>query len=560
MSALGAVILSITLSVGPETGASSGAGPFDAAALVPPDVTLFLQAEDAASIRMELADRPMRELFRQLLTTGEAVRAWRRLAAAAGVEDEALFDVWLGRRFTFVMRPADETPDWALICEVDPKPAREVLRRLNPRRMAPRHQRPVSELPEHELLIASEGSTYFIGPTTPGRLFDDLLASVAGDSRPQETLADDPAMVQARSLGAGEVGLFVRHELPLGGFSAFVINVDGERILLHQAGRYENPPFQRPVTELAWDAAPLEAFRDKALLAVAEPTDIGGGPLEVFIEATLETPLLSESIRRNLDRRRLFVVGEVEGRQEEQGVDLLLPTLSIVIEIKDPQGAELELDEQVLNCAEAISRLAQRSFEAASTEEKEARAGVPALRVPSIDTFHPGEMRHIDLGPVMQRFGPDHPILRSVTLDWSVASGPLGNYCVVATHPEQLRRTIEALQSPCGKATHREKITSAGFMDGRRVARQLRSFSEQAELLAETDGQAVASFRETMLLFSELAAGIERCSWKLRRPSEKEVRLEARIILADPESAGAPRPIEQGAAPGTAPRGRSPDN
>jgi hypothetical protein len=538
MNGLGAVILSIVLSVGPEPTGSPAPNPFDAATLIPADVTLFLHAEDAAAVRSELADRPIRGLFKRLLTTGEVADAWHGLAVAAGLEDEALFDAWLGRRFTFLTRPAGGQPDWALICEVDPDRARTVLRRLNPRRLAPRHQLPVSELPEHELLIASEGSTYLIGPTKPGRLFDELLASVAGVSLPAASLADDPAVAKAGSLGTGELGLFLRHELPLGGFSVFVLDLEGERVLLHHAGCYENPPFQRPVTELAWDAAPLEAFRDTALMAVVEPTDIGGGPIEVFIEAALEAPLLSPSLRRNLDKRRLFVVGEIEGRQEEHKTDLLLPTLSIALEIKDPARAETELDEHILHCAEAMNALSKRAFGTPREAHSKTELTAPQLDIPSIHTFAPGEARQIDLGPLMQRYGPDHPILQSVTLDWSVTSGPSGNYCVVATSSEQLRRTIEALQRPCEGPPHNGKVTSAGFVDGRRMARQLRSFSDEAELLAEADPQAVASFRETMRLFSELAAGIERCCWELRRPSEKEVRIEARILLADPESAG----------------------
>ncbi|MDY7110646.1 MAG: hypothetical protein SYC29_18595 [Planctomycetota bacterium] len=539
MCSLGAFILSITLCAGPSPAAAAwGPTPFDAARRVPADLTLYLHAEDAANIRTELANRPIGDLFHRLLRTGEASDAWHGLARAAGLTDEALFDAWLGRRFTFLTRPAGEEADWALICEVDRRQAREVLRRLNPRRLAPRHQLPVSELPEHELLIASEGSTYLIGPTRPGRLFDELVGSLAGVSPPATPLAHDPAMTKASSLGAGELGLFLRHELPLGGYSLFVLDLDGRRVLLHHAGHYENPPFQRPVTELAWDPAPLEAFRDKALLAVVEPTDIGGGPVEVFIEAALDTPLLSPSMRRNLDKRRMFVVGEIEGRQEEHKTDLLLPTLSVAIEIRDPKRAEVELDEHVLHCAEAMNRQARRALKPSPDAASEGGQEAPQIDIPSIHTFQPGETRQIDLAPLMERYGPDQPLLQSVTLDWSVTSGPFGNYCVVATHPEQLRQTIEALQSPCDGPTRREKMTSAGFLDGRRMARQLQSFGEQAELLAEADPRAVTSFRETMQLLSELAAGIERCCWELRRPSEKEVRIEARIILAEPDSAG----------------------
>lgn len=538
MSGLGAFILSIMLSVGPGSAGTPADDPFHAASLAPDDVSLYLHAQGAASIRARLAHRPIRSLFQRLLTSGDVSQAWHRLAVAAQLEDEALFDVWLGRDFTLLTRPEGEASDWILITEVDPDQAREILRRLRPRRLAPRHQLSISELPEHELLIASEGSTCLIGPTQPGRLFDEVLAARSGDPAPANTLAGHPAMARGRALGGGEVGLFSRHDLPLGGFSVMVADLEGEQILLHHAGRFENPPFQRPMTELEWDMAPLEAFEDKALLVLIEPTDIGGGPVEVFIEAVLDVPLLSAEMRRNLDNCRLLVVGEVEGRMEKDKTDLLLPAISIAVEIEDPQRAELELDEHVLQCMEATNRHLQTAAERTPDAQADALRDVPRIEIPSIHTFRRGEARRVDLGPVMERFGDRQPMLQSVSLNWSVATGPHGSYYVLASHPEQLGETIRALKSEGDGAARTGKWTSGGILNGRRIAAQLRSWSDQAELLAEAREQAVTEFRETLLLFSELAAGIEHCRWRIWRPTEKEMQLEAQIILARPESAG----------------------
>lgn len=523
MNCLGALILSTVLLPGPGSGNGPACDPFEAVNLVPRDVTLYLHAREAASIRANLAQRPVKDLFQRLLKTGELSQAWHRLALSARLEDEALFDLWLGRSFTLVTRREGETSDWALLTEVDTEQARQVLRRLNPRRLTPRFALPISELPEHELLLAADGSTYLIGPKAPGRLFEELLAALAGAAEPVASLVGHPAMEKARALGGGEVGIFTRHDPPLGGFSVIVADLDGERIMLHHAGLFDSPPFQRPVTRMEWDPAPLEAFEDEAMLAFIEPTDIGGGPVEIFIEAVLDVPLLSAEMRRNIGCRRMFVVGEVEGRQEPHKTDLLLPTLSIVMEVKDPQRAELELDEQASRFAEAVNRLSEGAAQAA---------------IPPIDSFRPGEARHIDLGPVMEPFSERHPILQSVTLDWAVAGALSGSYAVIATHPDQLQQTVKALEGQREGAGRVGKWTSCGTLNGPRIGRHLRSYSDQAPLLAEADEKAVAEFRETLLLLSELAGGIDRCRWQLYRPTEKEMRLEAQITLTRPESAG----------------------
>jgi hypothetical protein len=522
MNCLGALILSTVLLPGPGSGDGGAGGPFEAVNLIPADVTHYLHARDAASIRAALVRRPVNDVFQRLLKTGEVSQAWRRLALSAGLEDEMLFDLWLGRSFTLVTRREGETSDWALLTEVDTEQARQVLRRLNPRRLAPRFALPISELPEHELLLAADGSTYLIGPKAPGRLFEELLAALAGAAEPVASLLEHPAMEKARGLGGGEVGIFTRHDPPLGGFSVIVADLDGERILLHHAGLFDSPPFQRPVTKMDWDPAPLEAVEDEAMLAFIEPTDIGGGPVEVFIEAVLDVPLLSAEMRRNLDCRRMFVVGEVEGRQEPQKTDLLLPTLSIVMEMKDRQQAESQLDEQAVRFAEAVNRLSEGGAQAA---------------VPRLDSFRPGEARHIDLGPVMERFSERHPILQSVTLDWTVAGGPSGGYAVISTHPDQLQQTVKALENHQEGASRAGTWTSCGTLNGPRIGRHLRSYGDQAPLLAEADEKSIAEFRETLLLLSELAGGIDRCRWQLYRPTEKEMRLEAQITLSRPESA-----------------------
>ncbi len=125
-----------------------------------------------------------------------------------------------------------------------------------------------------------------------------------------------------------------------------------------------------------------------------------------------------------------------------------------------------------------------------------------------------------------------------MSLDWTVVSGPFGSYYVIATHPEHLDRAVAALQTERRSVPQTGRWTNCGTMNGRRVGIHLRSYSEQAERLAADDPQAAADFKGTLLMLSELADGIDRCRWRLSRPSSKEMTLDLDILLGSPGSPG----------------------
>jgi hypothetical protein len=422
-----------------------------------------------------------------------------------------------------ILRRGDQATEWALLTEADDEIAAAVLRRLQPKRLAPRHALPVAMLPEHELLVATDGDCQLIGPTRPAGLFDEVLSRLADEQERSRSLADHDAMSVLDSGGRGDVALFLRHERPLGGWSVLVGNLDGARLGLRHAARFENPPFNRTTTEIEWDISTLEVFDDHALIAVIEPTDIGGGPVETFVQARLGEPLLSEDMRRNIADIRIFTVGEVEGRQEPHGTDMLLPSGAVAIRVKDPVAAEGQLDRHLVRIAEAINDLGQGTY---------------VVKIPSIGRFRAGEPRHIDLGPAMKHFGGGFPILRSVTLDWKTVEGPHGSFYVIATHPQHLGETVDALKSPNNGEQRRGRWASCGLVDGQRIGVHLRSYSDQAGQLAVDDPQAIAELRQTLLVLSQLAGGVERLRWRLARPSEREMRLEVEVDLTPRESSG----------------------
>ena len=504
--------------LGPDGVESARPGdPFRAAALTPPDVRLYIHVNRAAAIRAEVADRPLAEWATNLFGDGQAPQAWARLAEAVELGGPQLFDTFLGTAFTLVVRGREEAAEWAVLTEVDPSDTRLLLSRLDPRVLGPRHRLPILHLPEHELQLAFSGRLLLIGPVPQSGLFDEMVPNLV--MPPQECLANDPAIAQARELGGGGAGLFMRHEPPMGGWSVAVADLHGPSIRLRYAAKFDHAPFTTVPTKLQWDLTPIHNLRGKTALAFMEPTDASGGPLDAFLQVALGKALMTPDMRRNLGPRRLTVFGELDGRLENPPFDLLLPTVARVYEVMDNEQAWAQLDEQMIGLVATFNTLGEDAFE---------------LDVPDPAMFEAGEPRRVEVGPAARWLLGDIPGVDRVSLNWTVIKGQLGSWSVIASDPGHLATIAEALSvAPAG-----EPIVgpweSSGTADGPRLASIVRSWRDRTEVLAEPG--RVDDLRSALLLFSTFGQGIQRCDWQMTRPSANQVLLEAELTLTAPDS------------------------
>ncbi|UCD75299.1 MAG: hypothetical protein JSV91_16130 [Phycisphaerales bacterium] len=502
--------------------------PFVAADGVPADVSLYLHVADAAELRRRIADRPLRRWFSSLLQQGQIARMWDQLAHSAGLEPEAFFDRCFGRGFTLINRAPPGTASgvegavpvpWVLVTDVEPEEVRPVLRSLRLKHLSPRSGRAVAELPEQELLFCIGEHQLMIGPKPAPELFWELLPHL-GDPLAR-SLADSEPIARAKGLGSGRVGLMIRHNPPLGGWSVAVADLQGEHATIRHAGSFDSPPFERSMTGTTWDPSPLEAFEDSALLVVMEPTDVGGGSTAAYLQSVVGEPLIDEEMQANLGETRIFALGEVEGRLQENPVDLLPATLAVIFKLKDSRNAEHHLDCSMFRLSRRLNELCDGTL----------LAGVPRRR-----DMLPGEPRSIKLNPSAELFGGAMPVMQHVSLNWAVAQNDDAGYYVIASHPDQLQAALKALKQKPARKPAAGRYTSCGFANGPRLGVHLRSYSDQASLFTGEDPADAAQFRQTMLLLSELASGIHRCHWRLARPSVNEMTLDLDLILSPPET------------------------
>ena len=513
MIATGALILALGL------GATTyvDAGPFADSRLAPPDVALFVHVEGAAEIRKDLADRPISHWINSVIQNGEIRAAWSGLAKAANADEGRLLDVCLGQRCTFMTR---EGGQWALVTEVNEQKTAALLRNLNVRVREPRAGFAMAELPEQEMVLARGDGVLVVGPAKQAGLFYDVLPRL-GELQPElDSLSAQPCMEHARTLGAGRIAVYTRHKLPLGGFSAAVMTMRGENVSIRHAAKFANAPFSHGVTKLACDFSPVLRFERESLVAFMQPTDVDDGPIESFLAANFGEGLLSPTMRKNLGDRRLVVVGEVEGRELDQPVDLLNPAVVSCMQVKDGEVALSQLDEQMTRVAHRLNDLGNGAY---------------LIKTPPLRNLSRQEPREIDLSGATNWFTGGFPVMQNVNLTWTVTKGPQGAWFVVASDRKPLEDVVKTLKADCPEdPKFVGRFESCGTGNGVRISRHLQSWSDHANKFAEAD--QAAEFSATLRMMSELAGGMQSCRWQLARPSANEMRLDVQITLAPPES------------------------
>ncbi len=487
---------------------------------LPADVSVFVQVERPIAHLDALRSTPFVKWAESHLSAEAIGPVWRDLARAAGTSPENLARVCFGGRTTFAERrnPRGRT-ERMIVLTIESRELNRLLRALRPTVRAPRYDSARYELEDHQLHLARRGEQLFVAPVDQIALLDETLRNLS--RRADRTLESHEAFTHREELPAGDVSVFLQHGSFIGGWSIATAELDGVRLRITQRSHYERPPFARAVTALEIDPAPLSAFEHDALLAMVEPLDIGETQLELFALAQLGEGLLSREMRRNLKDRRLLVIGEAEGRQEDPPTDLRIPTLVMCFEMKSRENAMEPFDRQMVRFINRLQSLGRDAF---------------SLETPEVREFRQQAPRSIDLSPATIWLSDDLPLMRSVSLNWSIADGPHGSYYVIATHPNELRGTVSALERE-GIQPGRlvQELQSAGFARGGRISHHLRSWAEQAELIA-APGQA-EQVAEAASMLADLAVGLDRVRWRMKQPSRRDMRLELELTLSPPVTA-----------------------
>ncbi|MCZ6834680.1 MAG: hypothetical protein O7G85_02805 [Planctomycetota bacterium] len=508
----------------PETPSAPPQQLFEHSQVAPEDTLFYLHISDVETLRGQLENLPIADWAGQFLQAGQVIHAWGNIANLAGVDAQRLMDMFIGDSLTFMIQGAGSDLEWVLMTPMTDERAGDLFRKLKVKIYSSKKKGLTScILPEHRLmLIHSNQGMLFICPQKKMGLFTDVHRRIESPEKYQ-TLHDESVGEAIAKLAPGQAGVYIRHEEPLGGWSVASLDFQGTQLRIQHRARFGRDAFSRPITQKTIDPSVIQNFKDHALVATIEPTDTGDGMVELFLQQMLgNLSLIGEDIRKNLGDKRVMVLGDVEGRLQDQEVDMLLPTGAICLEVKNAEIAEKQLDEHLIKLSKKLNKMG-RDLDGFCVE------------VPNRRQFIPGESRTVDLDSFTDWVGNGFPLLTNVDLCWVTVESEYGTYLVVATHEAALKESEKALCRAPVATIAKGKWASCGVANGLRLGQNIDSLIDHAELLA-LDGKS-EELKSTLKLIASFAYGIENLTWKLKRPGKNEMVLEVDIELAPPISA-----------------------
>jgi len=505
--------------------------PFDQSEFIPADVDFFIHVDDPASARERLEQLGLGVAAAEVFGDGAIGDAWRALAASAGMSEKAMFDALLGGNATFAFRRKEpDGIDWVIVASIDDDAWGTFARRLELRIGAPVHGIAMLSLPEHEIALARIAPLVIAGPRASAHdgLLAESLALVAGVS--DHSLRSDLGTLQPEKLGNGEGGIFIRHAPPLGGISAFAVDLGREILVLRHASRFANSPFGDAPRPTTLDRAFFDRLGEGAISVLAQPLEMPTGPLAAFVRARLPHGALTPQVEENLGERLYWVVSERPPVAADAAQGMPLLDLVLVVEVRDGGAGIAQLDGLCSGLARVLVEFAPQ----------DQRIEIPA---PDAQQLRPDDIRRMEIGPALARLYPRLIDPKAVSLNWMTVSGTNGQWWVVGTGEEAVARIGASLPAAMDNAEHNREIEldwQFGMVRGAEAAEHLRRLGARLSGMMPDQPQDARAVDGVIEFVSSLLGRMDRCIWKANLPGQNRVR-STWVLHFHEESEGADR-------------------
>jgi hypothetical protein len=259
------------------------------------------------------------------------------------------------------------------------------------------------------------------------------------------------------------------------------------------------------------DAATVDRLSTEAILCEVSSMRADGSAGDGPVLSGLPQVRMPATFHRNLGKRRVVVVGEVEGTD-----GLRCPAAVLACEVEDPEQARAEQDALVMTVLATARRLIDADPDSAGL-----------MPDPSDDEL---SRRVIPLDGPLGRWAKRSPWLATVALSWNVVGGAGGGWQVYASHPCLRDRIARELASvPVddeGSSASATGAISVGRIDGERFARHLEGWTSSRERFPESGERFWAEVAEC----ARIARHVPRLEWiASRRGPSIVVEIEARL-------------------------------
>lgn len=475
-----------------------GDGGFGGLSVAPPDAQLVVRVRDGRSLRKDPVLVPLEGALAELAWSRTLQEGWGRLADSLGTAPDALLDRLLGSDAVFVERASGE---WAILTRIDPALHAELIDRLKPAAAAGGQ----AVLEAQRATVAWRPPWLAIGPTGRTGLMSacvallerpDVDGSMLALPAASTLAAQSPAPVEVawRQADGGQVGGFGARLRPNG----LTIAVRGA------AGQW---PF-RVASGWPADGTLASALARGSILATSGSPWRGTPDPACPVDAILAEGGMDDAMWANIGSRMALVVGE--RTLPESGIRI--PTLGVAFEVRDARLAERQWD----------------GWGARLTARVASRAGV----APPASRPRPGrgEVREVDLSPMLVAAFSDHPFARGTDLFMQSISGAGASWQLLATDLETCTRMAGALRA-AGGAQAIAVADEVGELGGTMLARHVASWQPAASAFAPSSPE---QFARGVALAARLAESVDRVRWRIRAGAGGTIEGEVDVDLGAP--------------------------
>lgn len=491
---------------------------FHDARRVPPDVQVYVCVKRASDLRSEIGDTPLGAALGRALGRTHLGKAWFWLARAEEIGERELFEDFVGESITVVLRRGEGGAfDWAALTVVDDDSWGNVSRKLSFRRHAPRFGMTIRTLPDHGLIFARSDELVLVGPHDTG-LFRDVLKILADQD--VITLADDPGMVRAHRLGKGDIGLFVRHDDPMGGMTAMVASVDEHQMRIRQSSRFANSPFGDAPRPTQIDPAFLDQIAATQVCVVAHPLEWPTGPLAAFLRTQFPEGAIKQRMLDGLGDRMVILVGEVA--PESLGWTLAL-------QVTPSDHALDDLDAFGRGIVTVLCRFAEVA---------------DPLDENPLGPAEPGVIRSVPIGAAARGLAPHLPGVEQASLCWAMHTGPAGSWWFIgmdARHIEQVLKEFDHLPPVAGPGRV-ELAGQIGHLRSGEGSHHLRRLV--TEIARHLPAEEADSVRAITFFLADLLGAFNDVTWTTEIPGKDRFESQWTFSTAAPDKQVVPGPIK----------------
>ena len=515
----------------------------------PANVDLWVRLVDGGAWIHDPTVRPLLDALAASLVgatgggaLGGSQGAVAEFAARLGLTATEACERYLGRDARFVLRGQGDARggagDWCLVSRVAPPDVERLLRGLR----AVVRGGGLYTVPEEQLAIRLQGEWIVIGRSSESALFSEcaerllaspapsLLEALVGAGLRREDLGSlEPRALEKSEGGAGgRMAIAFKGPSPLAGWSVIAIEARAGQLFGAMRGSYSHAPLP-PAKPMKLDLSLLDTFDGLCLGAQIDPIAAELDPGDAFFVRRFPALLRSAAARANLGATRLLLVGEVDGGNAKPPLAMRCPAVALAYEVDDPELARQDQDRMMISLVDHERR--SRTPEA----DAEAQAPTPPKTPPVLLPEDPAAPRHYDVRSLLAEALGDpllgeHPLLRSLSLNWQTVRCGGRSWQVFATHPEWLAAVTRGLgATKVGDAAAMPSITSAGLLCGPRVASHVRSWAGEAKAF---ESGAPAEFARGVELIASIAERFQTLRWELSQPTERSLAVSLRASLA----------------------------